>query len=244
MAQRSGSGHPRAAEEVRFFDGFTRLMLAVMCVILLFIFASGQYMSSNKMSGGGTDDRVNDLASEVTQGEHHPFVELPGDVEIGAFSVANFFAGLIVGYHWVKLFSVKARVPSLQRPGDNSPEADAGVEPAAGAVEGEMHSAKDVKFFDAYTKVMLAVMCAILLFIFASGQYMSANKLPGSGTDDKVNDLATVVTQGEHHPFVELPGDVEVGAFSVANFFAGLIVGYHWIKLFGKRPPGKAQEQA
>jgi cobalt/nickel transport protein len=48
---------------------------------------------------------------------------------------------------------------------------------------------------------------------------------------------------GEHHPFVELPGDSELSAFSVANFFAGMIVGYHWVRLFGSKPqPGAKKE--
>ncbi len=96
-----------AGENIRFFDGFTRTILAVMFVILLAIFASGKYMSSHEMKGVGTDDIVNDLAATTAQGEHHPFIELPGDAEVSAFSVANFFAGLIVGYHWLKLFGVK-----------------------------------------------------------------------------------------------------------------------------------------
>ncbi|TKI06338.1 hypothetical protein [Martelella alba] len=92
----------------RFFDGFTKTMLTVMCVILLFIFAAGNYMSAHNMGGEGTDNRVNDLATDVVHKQHHPFAELPGDAEVGAFSVANFFAGLIVGYHWLKLFGPKA----------------------------------------------------------------------------------------------------------------------------------------
>jgi cobalt/nickel transport protein len=99
---------------LRFFDGFTRTMLATMFVILVAIFISGTYMSTHKMSGGGTDDKVNNLAAATAHGQHHPFVQLPGDAELGAFSVANFFAGLIVGYHWVRLFGT--RTP--QRPED------------------------------------------------------------------------------------------------------------------------------
>jgi cobalt/nickel transport protein len=94
-------------EDTRFFDGFTRMMLAVMFVILLAIFASGKYMSAHELKGSGTDDIVNDLAATTAQGQHHPFIELPGDAELGAFSVANFFAGLIVGYQWLKLFGAK-----------------------------------------------------------------------------------------------------------------------------------------
>lgn len=91
----------------RFFDGFTRAMLTIMIVMELAIFASGAYMSRHKLTGTGTDDIVNNLASATEHGTHHPFVELPGDAELSAFSVANFFAGLIVGYHWVKLFGSK-----------------------------------------------------------------------------------------------------------------------------------------
>jgi len=95
-------------ENPRFFDGFTKVVLAVMIVMELAIFASGNYMSSHKLTGTGTDDIVNDLATKTkVNGEHHPFVELPGDSELSAFSVANFSAGLIVGYHWLRLFGTK-----------------------------------------------------------------------------------------------------------------------------------------
>jgi len=90
-----------------FFDGFTKTALAIMIVMLLAIFASGSYMASHKLKGGGTDDAVNDLAAATQKGQHHPFVELPGDAELSAFSVANFFAGLIVGYNWLRLFGAK-----------------------------------------------------------------------------------------------------------------------------------------
>ena len=102
-------------EDSRFFDGFTRTMLAVMFFILLAIFASAKYMSSHKMSGIGTDDIVNDLASTTARARHHPFIDLPGDAEISAFSVGNFFAGLIVGYHWLKLFGTKPQRSAKQR---------------------------------------------------------------------------------------------------------------------------------
>ena len=92
----------------RFFDGFTKAMLTIMIVLELAIFASASYMSRHKLTGTGTDDIVNNLASATkANGEHHPFVELPGDSELSAFSVANFFAGMIVGYHWVRLFGSK-----------------------------------------------------------------------------------------------------------------------------------------
>ena len=50
--------------------------------------------------------------------------------------------------------------------------------------------------------------------------------------------LRAVQVRLQHHtqPRVvgaQLPGDAQVGAFSVANFCAGLIVGHHWSLLFG-----------
>jgi len=94
----------------------------------------------------------------------------------------------------------------------------------------------DYQFFDRFTRTMLAIMFCLLLIIFASGKYMSTHKMTGTGTDDIVNDLATTASHREHKPFIDLPGDAELGAFSVANFFAGMIVGYHWLKLFGCKP--------
>ena len=90
--------------KIQWIDKFTKTLLIVMFIILLFIFGAGKYMSSHKMEAGGTDDKVNDMASNVTKIEHHPFIELPGDAEVGAFSVANFFTGIIIGHYWEKLF--------------------------------------------------------------------------------------------------------------------------------------------
>ncbi len=91
-------------EQFQWFDSYTKVLLSVMFVILLFIFGAGKYMDSHNMGAGGTDDVVNNMASQVTHHEAHPFINLPGDAQVGAFSVANFFAGLIVGHHWEKLF--------------------------------------------------------------------------------------------------------------------------------------------
>lgn len=107
-----------AAADTRFFDGFTKTMLSVLLFLLLTIFASGKYMSSHGLKAVGTDDIVNDLASDTAHGAHHPFIELPGDAEVAAFSVANFFAGLIVGYHWLKLFGSKPQ-NALKKPGED-----------------------------------------------------------------------------------------------------------------------------
>jgi len=101
------------------------------------------------------------------------------------------------------------------------------------------------RFFDGFTRVMLAIMIVMELAIFASATYMSHHKLTGTGTDDIVNNLATATkVNGEHHPFVELPGDSELSAFSVANFFAGVIVGYNWLRLFGSKPQLCAKKDA
>lgn len=90
---------------IKWLDNYTKVLLSVMIVILMFIFAAGKYMDSHKMAAGGTDDKVNNMAQEVTQKEHHPFIELPGDAEVGAFSVANFFAGLIIGHYFEQIFN-------------------------------------------------------------------------------------------------------------------------------------------
>lgn len=92
----------------------------------------------------------------------------------------------------------------------------------------------EIKWLDSFTKTLLTIMIVILIFIFAAGKYMDIHKMQAGGTDDKVNNLATTVSAKAHHPFIELPGDAEIGAFSVANFFSGLILGHHWEKIFGK----------
>jgi cobalt/nickel transport protein len=94
---------------IPWFDGFTKVMLLVMFLFLLGIFISGKYMDSHKMTGTGTDDIVNTLGSKAAGTKAHPFIELPGDAEVSAFSIANFFVGLIVGHHWTKLFDNDAR---------------------------------------------------------------------------------------------------------------------------------------
>lgn len=97
-----------AEHRAQWFDSFTRNMLIVMFVLLILIFGAARYMDSHKMEAAGTDDTVNTMASNVARQEHHPFIDLPGDAQVGAFSVANFFAGLIVGHNWRKLFGADA----------------------------------------------------------------------------------------------------------------------------------------
>lgn len=87
-----------------FLDPFVKACLITAFVLLLAIFCSAYYMDIHGMAAGGTDDRVNDLAGQQAQVQHHPFVNLPGDTQVGAFSVANLFVGLIVGYTWRKIF--------------------------------------------------------------------------------------------------------------------------------------------
>ena len=68
-----------------------------------------KYMDMHEMAGGGTDDAVNAMASIGGPGKSHPFIELPGDAEVGAFSVANFFSGMIVGHNWKRLFEKETK---------------------------------------------------------------------------------------------------------------------------------------
>jgi len=87
-----------------WFDPFTRWMLIIMFVLLALIFGAAKYMDMHQMQGGGTDDAVNAMASSAAHVQSHPFINLPGDAQVGAFSVANFFVGMIVGHSWKKLF--------------------------------------------------------------------------------------------------------------------------------------------
>lgn len=97
----------RTSAQPGWLDSFTKTMLAIMFVLLLFIFAAAKYMDSHHMEAGGTDDAVNNMASQVIKQQHHPFIDLPGDAQVGAFSVANLFVGLIVGHSWQKMFSIR-----------------------------------------------------------------------------------------------------------------------------------------
>jgi cobalt/nickel transport protein len=90
-------------------------------------------------------------------------------------------------------------------------------------------------FFDRFTKIMVIVMLALLLFIFASAKIMTHDHSTGTGTDDRVNALGSTAAGKTAHPFIELPGDTQVAAFSIANFFVGIILGYSVQKLFVKK---------
>jgi cobalt/nickel transport protein len=94
-----------------------------------------------------------------------------------------------------------------------------------------METQKNISWFDSFTKNMLLTMVLLLCIVFGSAYYMDQHAMTGMGTDDAVNDMAATTTKQKHHPFIELPGDAEVSAFSIANLFAGLIVGYNWRKL-------------
>jgi cobalt/nickel transport protein len=95
--------------QFKMFDTFTKLMLTVMISLLIVIFASGKYMTSHNMNAEGTDNVVNNMASSVAKVNHHPFINLPGDAQVGAFTVSAFFAGLIVGHYWEKLFGESSK---------------------------------------------------------------------------------------------------------------------------------------
>jgi cobalt/nickel transport protein len=106
----------------------------------------------------------------------------------------------------------------------------------------EMEGKEKTSWFDPFTRNVLIVGLALLFLIFASAYYMDIHHMKASGTDDLVNDLASRATQTEHHPLIELPGDAQLGAFSVGNLFAGLIVGYNWRKLFGDSAPAPEEK--
>jgi cobalt/nickel transport protein len=94
---------------------------------------------------------------------------------------------------------------------------------------------QDPPFFDRFTKTMLIVMFALLLFVGASAKIMTHYHMAAAGTDDKVNALGSTAAGRQAHPFLELPGDTQVAAFTIASFFVGIIVGYSIQKLFVKK---------
>jgi len=113
---------------VKWFDGFTKAILLTMFILLAFIFISAKYMSNHKMEAGGTDDVVNTMASKVTGSPAHAFLDLPGDAQVGAFSVANLCVGLIVGHLWTSLFGKNAeqqRVPRRKDEEEGVPHEEA-----------------------------------------------------------------------------------------------------------------------
>ena len=113
-----------------WFDGFTKVVLSIMFVFLIFIFISAKYMDMHKMTAGGTDDTVNHMASADSGTKAHPFIELPGDAQVGAFSIANCCVGLIVGHLWSELFGKGAEKK-------DAPPADEKTEAAALRIENE-----------------------------------------------------------------------------------------------------------
>jgi len=52
----------------------------------------------------GVDDIVETTAIEGHTRTPHPLLELPGDAEVGAFTVAALGTGIIIGFLWRKLF--------------------------------------------------------------------------------------------------------------------------------------------
>jgi cobalt/nickel transport protein len=108
MTPKIGTG----TENPHFFDRFTKIMLIVMFALLLFVFASAEIMTHYHMAGGGTDDKVNSLGSTAAGRTAHPFLELPGDTQVAAFSIANFFVGIILGYSVQRLFVKKEGMKS------------------------------------------------------------------------------------------------------------------------------------
>lgn len=54
---------------------------------------------------GGVDDVIESMAINGLNKQARPFMELPGDTEVGAFTIAALGMGMVIGYLWRKLFS-------------------------------------------------------------------------------------------------------------------------------------------
>ena len=61
------TGENSTAKTTPWFDPFTRWMLIIMFALLAAIFIAAKYMDMHDMTGGGTDDAVNAMASKAAQ---------------------------------------------------------------------------------------------------------------------------------------------------------------------------------
>lgn len=87
---------------------------------------------------------------------------------------------------------------------------------------------------DRFTKGIAGVTLALLMVIFVNAYIGARTGKDLGGLDDKVESLALGQHQREARPVLELPGDSEVGAFTVAALGTGMFIGYTWRKLFGE----------
>ncbi len=85
-------------------DTFVKRVALVTLVLLAIIFANAFIGVRLGKDLGGLDDRVETMAVEQHRLEPRPVLELPGDSEVGAFTVAALGMGMIIGYSWRKMF--------------------------------------------------------------------------------------------------------------------------------------------
>ena len=88
-------------------DRFVRNVAIVTLGLLAIIFINTYIGVKLGNEFGGVDDVVETIAVEGQDKEPHPVLELPGDAEVGAFTITSLGAGLIIGYMWRKIFAEK-----------------------------------------------------------------------------------------------------------------------------------------
>ncbi|MBI3946174.1 MAG: hypothetical protein HY321_09670 [Armatimonadetes bacterium] len=85
-------------------DRFVKGVAGVTFALLMVIFVNAYIGARAGHDLGGLDDRVETIAIGTRKLEPRPVLELPGDSEVGAFTVAALGMGMIIGYTWRKLF--------------------------------------------------------------------------------------------------------------------------------------------
>ncbi|HIE26310.1 TPA: hypothetical protein EYP66_03385 [Candidatus Poribacteria bacterium] len=94
-------------------DRFVRNVAIVTLGLLALIFINTYIGAKLGNELGGVDDVVETIAVEGHDKEPRPVLELPGDTEVGAFTIASLGVGLIIGYTWRKIFSEKGEHEEL-----------------------------------------------------------------------------------------------------------------------------------
>ncbi len=92
-------------------DAFVRKTAGITLALLAFIFLNAYVGARTGKDLGGLDDRIETMAVRGHAVEPRPVLELPGDSEVGAFTVAALGVGMIIGYSWRKLFGEAAEKP-------------------------------------------------------------------------------------------------------------------------------------
>jgi len=93
-------------------DNFVKSVAIVTVTLLTVIFIS-TYIGVNFL--GSKFEGIDDVVERIAVEEHkhiknpHPVMELPGDAEVGAFTVASLGVGMIIGFLWRKLFYENAQ---------------------------------------------------------------------------------------------------------------------------------------